>query len=455
VLDFSLSVLALKLYYSYMELLRAKEIAYACGGKLYGEDRTFLGFCTDSREIKEGEVFVALRGSKYDGHNFIHHAFSKGAVGVITCREVNIPKGKFAVLVEDTFLALRKIAEYKRKHFKGKVIGVVGSAGKTTTKEMIAFLLSKRGKVCKTPKNYNSQVGVPLSVANFEEDCHFWVVEMGASQKGDVKSLVELVKPQVRVITAIGEEHLETFGCLDDVIAGNGEVFEGMSQEDWAVIPQYVRHCYQLRKVITFGEGGDIQAKDISLTEEKLSFSVEGIKIELSVPSLALMENALCTLGVLKAIGYDWREMSSHMAEFKPVEQRFNLIKKEGLLIIDDTYNANPPSVRKALESLSMFQGYKIALLGDMLELGASSQNYHQQIGQLCAKLNIDECLFYGDEMLFAYQECLRYNKNCYHSLLKEEVIKYLKSKLRERTVLLIKGSRGMRMEEFLQWLTA
>lgn len=437
-----------------MRFLTAKELAYACGGKLYGEDRAFLGFCTDSREIKEGEVFVALRGNKHDGHNFIRHAFSKGAVGVITCKEINVPKGKFAVLVEDTFLALRKIAEYKRKQFKGKVIGVVGSAGKTTTKEMIAFLLSKKGKVCKTPKNYNSQVGVPLSVANFEEDCHFWVVEMGASQKGDVKNLVELVKPHVRVITAIGEEHLETFGCLDDVIAGNGEVFEGMSQEDWAIIPQYVRHCYQLRKIITFGEGGDIQAKDIHLTEEKISFNIESIKIELSIPSLALMENALCTLGVVKALGYDWKEVSSHIVEFKPVKQRFNLIKKEGLLIIDDTYNANPLSVRKALESLSMFQGYKIALLGDMLELGELSQKYHQQIGQLCAKLNIDEYLFYGNEMLFAYQECLRYNKNCHHSFSKEDVIKYLKSKLREGMVLLIKGSRGMRMEEYLQWLT-
>ena len=437
-----------------MKLLTAKDIAYVCGGKLCGENKAFGGFSTDSREIKEGEVFVALRGSKHDGHDFIQHAFSKGAVGVITSKEVDIPKGKFAVLVEDTLLALRKIAEHKRKHFKGKVIGVVGSAGKTTTKEMIAFLLSKKGKVCKTPKNYNSQIGVPLSVANFQEDCDFWVIEMGASQKGDVKKLVELVKPHVRVITAIGEEHLETFGCLDDVIMGNGEVFEGMTQEDWAVIPKYVEHCYQLTKVITFGEGGDIQAKDFYLTEEKISFNVEGIKIELSVPSLALMENTLCTIGVLKALGYNWKELSPHMAEFKPVEQRFNLIKKDGLLIIDDTYNANPLSVRKALESLSLFKGYKIALLGDMLELGEFSKEHHTEVGRWCAKLNIDECLFYGNEMLFAYQECLRYGKNCYHSLSKEDIIKYLKSKLKEGTVLLIKGSRGMKMEEFLRCLT-
>lgn len=431
--------------------LSARELASICEGILYGESATFSGFCIDSREVKEGNVFVALKGSRHDGHDFAQEAFSRGAVGAIVQRGIKVPKGKFYVLVDDTLEALRRIALYRRRLFTGRVIGVAGSAGKTTTKEMIAFLLSKIGKVCKTPKNYNSQIGLPFSIANFEEDCQFWVVEMGASQKGDVKNLIKLAKPHVRVITAIGEEHLETFGCLDDVILGNGEIFEDMQEEDVAVLPKYVSHCYELKNVITFGEGGDLQATNIKLSKEGITFQVEDVSLSLRVPSLAILENALCSLGVLKALGYNWKELSHHLAEFCPAPQRFHLIRKGSFLIIDDTYNANPPSVRKALLSLSLFDGHRIAILGDMLELGPMSEAYHREVGKLCAELGIDACIFYGTHMRFAYEECLKHSASCYHSSSKEEVLRYLSSLIREGSVILVKGSRGMKMEELLR----
>ncbi len=434
-------------------MLTALELARICEGKLYGKDSTFSGFCSDSREVKEGNIFVALRGSRHDGHDFVHEVFLKGAVGAIVEKKLPVPDGKFLLVVEDTLSALRRIATYRRERFKGKVIGVAGSAGKTTTKEMISFLLSKKGKVCKTPKNYNSQIGVPLSIANFDDDCDFWVVEMGASQKGDVKKLVDIVKPHVRVITAIGEEHLETFGCLDDVILGNGEIFEDMRDEDWAILPYYVSHCYDLKKAITFGDEGQVKAQDVKLTSKGINFKVNGMNLSLPIPSLALMENVLCTLCVLKALGYDWDEFASYLTIFEPSPQRFNLIKKENLLIIDDTYNANPPSVRKALESLSLFEGYKIALLGDMLELGTLSEMYHREVGRLCAHLNIDKCIFYGRNMRFAYEECLRYNVSCYHTLSREKLMSYIRDIIKEGSVILIKGSRGMEMEYFVREL--
>jgi UDP-N-acetylmuramyl pentapeptide synthase len=149
----------------------------------------------NSKEVQEGDLFVALKGSRHDGHDFVEEAFQRGAVGVVVEREVKAPEGRFALVVKDSLGFLRDLARRKREGFKGKVIAIAGSAGKTTTKEMVAFLLSKIAKTCKTPKNYNSQIGVPLSVANFEEDCQFWVVEVGASQKGDVARLVELINP--------------------------------------------------------------------------------------------------------------------------------------------------------------------------------------------------------------------------------------------------------------------
>ncbi|MCS6876639.1 MAG: UDP-N-acetylmuramoyl-tripeptide--D-alanyl-D-alanine ligase, partial [Aquificaceae bacterium] len=294
------------------------ELANLLGATHLGSRRAFKGFSIDSRQVEEGRLFVAIKGKVHDGHDFALSAVEKGAVGVLCERRLELPEGYPQILVQDTVGALRRIALFKRERFKGKVIAIAGSAGKTTTKELTAFLLSKLGKVCKTPKNYNSQIGVPLSVANFDEDCEFWVVEVGASQKGDVKSLVEIVKPHVRAITAIGEEHLETFGCLDDVVLGNGEAFSHMSEEDWGVCPHSVSHRYHIERKLTFGEGS-LWAEDLDISLQGVRFKVQGVEVSLVVPSLAVVENVLCTLRILEALGVDWRPLSKELAHFKPV----------------------------------------------------------------------------------------------------------------------------------------
>ncbi len=423
------------------------ELARIVGGRHKGNPASFRGFNIDSRQVEKGQLFVALRGRVHDGHDFAREAVKRGAAGLLCERElpVDVPQ----VVVEDSLQALRRFALWKRENFRGKVVAITGSAGKTTTKEMAAFLLSKVGKVCKTPKNFNSQVGVPLSLANFDKDCDYWVVELGASQRGDVKRLVEVVKPHVRAITAIGEEHLETFGCLDDVVLGNGEVFLDMEEDHAGVLPSYVSHCYQLKNRVIFGEE-PLKAKDIRLSVEGVSFSVEGEGFFIPVPSLAVVENALCVFGILQALKLDWKSLGKELSKFNPVEGRFRVIKREGLVLIDDTYNANPPSVRKALETLSLLEGYKIAVLGDMLELGENSAHYHREVGRLCAELGIDLCLFYGDMMRYAYEECKRHSSNAWHFNSREELLDFLKAHMPEKAVMLFKGSRGMRMEELL-----
>lgn len=432
--------------------MTTQEFSQIVGGRHYGKIASFRGLSIDSRTIREGELFVAIKGTRHDGHHFVLDALKKGAVGAVVQRFLCLPQQVPQIVVEDTLEALRRFALWKRNSFSGKVVAIAGSAGKTTTKELVAFLLSKVGKVCKTPKNYNSQIGVPLSVANFEEDCQFWVVEVGASQKGDVKKLVELVRPHVRAITAIGEEHLETFGCLDDVVLGNGEVFHQMGEEDWGVCPASVSHCYSIPRKLTFGEG-NLKAQQVELSEDGVSFVVDGQRVFIGVPSLALVENALCAFAILTALGIDWKPLAESLLHFSPAEGRFRTLKKGELIIVDDTYNANPPSVRMALRSLSHFKRKKVAVLGDMLELGKDSETYHREVGRLCVELGIDLCVFYGRQMLYAYQTCRQLGGNCLFFKDQKELLDWLLKNLKEKAVILFKGSRGMKMENLVEGL--
>ncbi|MEJ5338567.1 MAG: UDP-N-acetylmuramoyl-tripeptide--D-alanyl-D-alanine ligase [Aquificaceae bacterium] len=423
------------------ELLRAQHS---------GKPLPFSGFSIDSRSVQKGQVFVAIRGKTHDGHDFALDALKRGAVGVICERRLELPTGAPQILVENSLEALRSFARWRRENFRGKVIAIAGSAGKTTTKELTAYLLSKVGKVCRTPRNYNSQVGVPLSVANFEEGCHFWVVEIGASQKGDVRRLVELVRPHIRAITAIGEEHLETFGCLDDVVLGNGEVFHQMEEEDWGVCPSSVSHCYSIHKKLVFGEG-EFRAENINLSEEGISFRVYGVDVFIPVPSLALIENSLCAFAILRTLDIDWKDLVHYLADFHPVEGRFRILRKGKVVLVDDTYNANPPSVRMALKSLSLFRTRRIAVLGDMLELGKDSEHYHRETGRLCAELGIDVCLFLGEHMKHAYELCKELGGRCYHFKAPEELLDWLLRNVSGKAVILFKGSRGMNMERLVE----
>jgi len=422
-------------------------------GRLIGTYRHAKRVVIDSRQVEEGDLFVAIKGSRYDGHDFVDEAFSRGAYGVLVEKEVKVPEGRFALVVKDTLSALRMLALKKRKAFSGKVIAVAGSAGKTTTKEMISFLLSKLGKVCKTPKNLNSQIGVPLSMANFDDDCQFWVVELGASQKGDVAKLVDLVKPHVRVITAIGEEHLETFGCLDDVVMGNGEVFKDMDQDHFGICPHYVSHCYEIPNKITFGEGSDFFAENVRINKEGVFFRVRGEEVFIPIPSLAVVENALCSFAVLESIGLNWKSFKDYLKNFHPVEGRFKTYQLGKWFVIDDSYNANPPSVKKALQTLSKFEGFKVAVLGDMLELGEDSPRYHREVGKLCHQLGINFSLFYGEQMRFAWEECISMGCKAQYFADIVSLVECLEEFLYVEAVVLLKGSRGMRLERVLEAL--
>ncbi len=437
--------------------MKAIDLEKITGGDLIGRSDVDVGrFSIDSRKIRKGEVFIALKGERYDGHDFIKDAFSKGAVGVVSESSFDPPPNGFVLRVESTLGSLRKIAEYKRDTFKGRVVGVAGSVGKTTTKDMIHHLLSKVSRSYKSEGNLNSQIGLPLVLANMPTDVEYAVFELGASRRGDVLKLTELAKPSVRVITALGEEHLESFGTIKDVIEGNGEIFHRFDpSQDWAVIPKYAEEFYDLprERVVTFGEGGDLSPEDIRLTPEGTRFTLGGVEFFIGVVSVGIVENALASLGVMSVLGYDPLDLRDALREFIPAEGRMRAIRFPDFTIIDDTYNANPPSVKNAIETLSRLkvEGKRVVVLGDMLELGEESEKLHREIGAYISRMGIDVGIFFGREMERAYEEAKMRGVKAMHfndkDTLIEEVLKWAKDK----NIILIKGSRGMQMEEVVR----
>lgn len=420
--------------------MNSLEIASLVNGKHIGKSIEVNGFCIDSRRIKPNQAFIAIKGERFDGHSFINDAQKAGATLAIVQEQTKSDITQ--IVVKDTKEALFNLAKTKRDSFRGKVIAIAGSAGKTTTKELVAFLLSKTFRVCKTPGNFNSQIGVPLSIINFPQ-CDIWVLELGASKPKELKRLIELSRPEIRVLTAIGEEHLETFGGFEGVISSTSELFEGMRENHVAVLPKEAL-CYfspARRAVFSFDE-----LKNLTMGDDGVKASLGASEIALPIASLGLLKSALGALKVLEVIGLNWQKYCQSLIEFEPPEGRFRPLRWGNWLLIDDTYNANPLSVQNALESLRYFSGQRLAVLGDMLELGEYSERLHRQIGEMCAKYGI-ECWFFGYWMQKAYEECVKAKGNCFRLESEEK----LKKRLSEGNgVIIFKGSRGIKMERFI-----
>ena len=435
--------------------MKAGELSAITGGTLFGDPEVRVkGFSIDSRKVGEGEVFVALKGERHDGHDFIKDAFEKGAVGAISERVAVPPPGRFVLKVPSTLEALRRVAEHMRRSFRGKVVGVAGSVGKTTTKELIHHLLSSVAPTFKSEGNLNSQIGLPLVLSNLDLRARFAVLELGASRRGEVLSLTQLARPSVRVITALGEEHLETFGTLEDVIAGNGEIFHGFSQEDRAVIPSYAKNYYDLPedKVIAFGEG-ELKPERAELTVEGALFHLWGERFRIPILSLGAIENVLASFAVLRVLGMDPRDFRKRLEEFRPPAGRMNVLRFEDFYLIDDTYNANPPSVRNAVKTLASLEtnSKKVVVLGDMLELGSKSRDLHAEVGAFIKEMGIDFAIFYGDETYHSCRELVRRGGKGVFLKEKEDVMEEMLKWLGDKNIILLKGSRGMRMETLIE----
>ena len=440
-----------------MSLFEAAHALEVASPKL---DAAFLGCSTDSRSIGEGQLFVALRGPNFDGHSFVSIACERGASALMV--DHHTLAAPPALLVKDTRESLGRLAGVWRDRFSLPVAAVTGSNGKTTVKEMLASILEVDGPVLKTRGNLNNDVGVPLTLMRLDAGNRFAVVELGANHIGEIASLAQLVKPQVGIVTLCAPAHLEGFGGLDKVAHAKGELFEQLPPAGTAVInadDDYAELWRELAsecQCITFGlkHAADVSATWCSEHERTrlvLLTPAGTTEASIKLPGRHNVMNALAAVSAALALGLSLSSIVKGLARVEPIRGRLRSVRVGDVRIIDDTYNANPASLKAGLEVLAACEGQHWLVLGDMAELGTGTSGFHQEAGALARES--------GVERLYATGECSRlaveaFGDGAEHFETQEGLIEALRSTLSGDICLLVKGSRSMAMERVVSALT-
>ncbi len=418
---------------------------------------------TDSRQVSPGTLFIAIPGAKVDGHDFIHEAETRGAVGVVISRPIDTTLP--TLLVPDTVLALGQLAKTYRQSFSIPLVALTGSAGKTTTKEMLTCILAEHGFVLSTQGNLNTEVGVPLTLLGLLPMHQYAVVEMGARKQGDIAYLMGLATPSVAIITNAGVAHQETFGSKAGIAKAKGEIFECLQPKGTAIInaddtyADYWRGLLKTgQRIISFGitHSADVFGKNIilepTLSQFELNTDIGAITIQLQIPGLHMIQNAIAAAAAARALNIPLLKIKTGLEKFLPVAGRLQFKKGlNGVSIIDDTYNANPISIRAALTVLSKLPGKQIFVMGDMVEMGEDAEKLHHEMGLQAKSLGIDKMFGVGPMTALAIQA---FGQNAMHFSDKSLLIQALNLEISSDTTILIKGSRFMRMEEVVFALT-
>ena len=447
-----------------MEHLTPKIIAKITGGDYIGakdsQDTKISGAAKDNREVKTGNLFVCIRGERADGHDFANKAFEAGAACCLA--ETMIPDaiGPY-VIVTSTLEAIKQIGAYHRSLFTKPVIGITGSVGKTTTKEMVAAVLETKLKTLKTKENMNNELGVPLTLLSLDETYDAAVIEMGISDFGEMNRLAEMVKPDICIITKIGYSHLSTLGDLEGVLRAKTEVFKHMSPDGiaifngdddllWDFDPGIRKITYGVYErcdfYAEFVSGDGITSSVYSIKDENSTFSVEIRSYGLHIIHAALA--ATVTAGLLSLSNAD---IAQGILSHATIWGRANLIDTGYLLLIDDCYNANPDSVVSALSSSQGMSRRRVAILGDMLDLGDSSEERHRYIGGFAAFVGIDLLICCGKNAKNIYDGYIsRKGEMAYYYADKTELIASLPQLIKKDDAVLVKASHGMKFEELL-----
>jgi len=428
-----------------MDLVQLKKIV---NGEFLNlkENKKINRFEIDSRRLKEVDFFIPLKGQNADGHQYIEDAIEKGAVGYFSEKPLDFRNG---ILVKDTYQALIEVGKYKRNQVRA-VIGITGTSGKTSTKELVNFVLSNLSSTYATQGNYNNEIGVPLTLANIPENIDFAIIEMGAGKVGDIDYLGKIVNQDISVLVSVGHGHAGKFGSLENVIKGKGEIF---NYGNYSVLPSELKKFYDPKNPITYGEDGDIEIRDVKIVKDGTAgvIKYKNDKIELKIPvyNIGVFKNIGAVAGVLYHLGYDPIKNLEVLKDFKLSSQRGEIIKIGDFTIIDDSYNANPLSVKNAIDILNSMEGFKIFVLGDMLELGEYSQELHREIGKLLNASFIDYIMLYGNETKYIFEE-VNDKSRVKHFDNKEGIVDDILKFSDLRPVVLVKGSRGMKMEDVI-----
>jgi UDP-N-acetylmuramoyl-tripeptide--D-alanyl-D-alanine ligase len=442
-----------------MRALTLSELEAPLAGRLHGADRAFTGVTTDSRSVREGDLFVALVGERFDGHAYVEQARARGAVAALvnTACADSLP----SLAVADTEQALGLLGAYNRDLYGGPLVAITGSSGKTTVKNMVHAVLSRKGVTMATRGNFNNEIGVPLTLLRLDPSVEFAVVEMGAARAGDIDWLCQLARPTVALLLNAGPAHLEGFGSVEGVAAAKGEIFDRLGKGDVAVINADQSWCKQWRKrageatVLDFGlqqpaavSARDIQNRGIEGVGFTASTPAGEMVMRLAMPGVHNVANALAAVAVGLACDVPLADIRDGLEAMAPVDGRLRTLRSPvGATVIDDCYNANPGSVRAAIDTLAACDGRRTLVLGAMRELGERSAALHREIGEYAAQAGIERLWGVGPEL----ESCVAaFGEEGRHFADRAAAIAALPGQFGTGDTVLIKGSRSAGMEEVL-----
>lgn len=452
---------------------RITDIAVATGGRLVqmGSTDLITSVGTDSRAVQRGELFIALCGERFDGHDFVTESVRGGASAVVVSKAVQVSKEVSVIVVEDTLRALGDIAAWWRGRFSIPCVAITGSNGKSTTKAMTTCVAAVLGSVHASQGNFNNLVGLPLSLFGLESHHRAVVLEMGMSARGEIRRLAEIAQPTIGVITNIAAAHLEKIGSQADVARAKGELFEAMKQDGIAIIHGDDDHLVSLVKsfpgrVIRFGKHAHADVRLLTIhaksnASQDVAVLVSGKEMTLTLPVCGLHNalNALAALSVGVALGVDPQEAVRALLHFTPIAMRCETFAlSKGCILINDTYNANPGSMAAAFELVrDVHKGKRfVAVLGDMLELGHASAHLHEEVGRTVVTHGAQELFAFGNfsrDVLRGAQEAGLSLKQARAFEDMERLIAELAELIKQNDVILVKGSRGMKMERVVEAL--
>ena len=447
------------------EILKATNGTLIYGSKL----EECESFSKNTKEVKEGDVYIGFKGERFDGGKFYEDALKNGAKGAIINKidglEIKRLENKFVIQVDDTVEAVGKIAKLKREKYNIPVIAITGSVGKTSTKDIIYSVVSQKYNALKTQGNMNNHIGMPMTILGLR-DHEALVVEMGMNHFGEISLLTNIAKPTLAVITNIGTSHIGNLGSRENILKAKLEILEGMK------IPKIIinndndllHNWYQENKgkfeIHTFGleNESEIEAKDIKMEEESSDFTaitdLEKIKIHVPVGGTHFVYNALCAMTVGKVLGISYEQIKQGIASFELTQKRMDMKKLDnGALIINDAYNASFESMKVSLEFLAKHTGKrKIAVLGDMFELGEYTEELHRKVGKEVVKNKIDILICAGENSKYIIDEVKKHsNIKTYFMNNNEEIVEKLNQELKKGDVVLVKASNGMKFFEICQ----
>ena len=423
--------------------------------KIYKIFLNSAGICTDTRSISEGDLFIALQGPNFNANKFADQAIEKGAIRVIIDDKNYAIPGK-TIYVEDGLLALQELAKRHRKSLKIPIIGITGSNGKTTTKELVHAVLSSSFHTFATKGNLNNHIGVPLSVLSITKDHEIAIIEMGANHLGEIALLSSISRPTHGLITNIGKAHTGLFGGFEGVIRAKSELYDFLIKNKGIVFINQnqeilVNMSKRIKNTVFYPNEESYYHCSFAGADPFVDLKTEqGYTVKTNLPGKYNFDNIATALCIGKYFNVAEEKANNAVAAYTPKNNRSQIIQKGNNTIILDAYNANPSSMEKALENLTqMKSNSKVAIVGDMFELGDDTIKEHQAVGEIMKTLGINEAIFCGEAMKYAYNT---FGKGIYMKT-KELLIAYLKGNKFSNSTILIKASRGMALEDIVDYI--